>query len=244
MIWEDLCMRLRLIILPLLACALFAALPLLAKAQSSLDATDPSVTTAGTNPVLPDGPYDRPTEKTRFRNYAFDAYGPLAIGIAAVEGGIDQEDNAPSEWKQGAAGYSKRFGSDFAIGAVSTTARYALSGVFKEDALYYRCECTGLFPRLRHAAISTLMARRGDDGHRVFSFPALVAPYAGSMAAVYGWYPSRYDARDAFRMGNYTLLGYVGANISLEFLSNGPHSLLSRWHLNNAHGTPDPESNQ
>ena len=237
-------MPLRLIILPLLVCALFAALPPLAKAQSSLDAPDPFAIAKGTNPARPALTYNRPTQTTRIRNYAFDAFGPVAIGIAAVEGGIDQEDNAPSEWKQGAAGYSKRFGSDFAIGAVSTTTRYALSEVFREDALYYRCECTGLFPRLRHAAISTLMARRGDDGHRVFSFPALVAPYAGSTAAVYGWYPSRYDARDAFRMGNYTLLGYVGANISLEFLSNGPHSLLSRWHLNNAHGTPDSGSNQ
>jgi hypothetical protein len=50
--------------------------------------------------------------------------------------------------------------------------------------------------------ISTFTTRRGDDGHRVFSVPALVAPYAGTMTAVYGWYPGRYDGRDGFRMGN------------------------------------------
>jgi len=232
-------MQLRLIILPLFVSALFATLPLLTKAQSSLGAANPSATAAGTNPARPALTYNRPTQATRIRNYVFDAFGPLSIGVAAAEAGIDQEDNSPPEWKQGAAGYSRRFGSDFAIGAASTTTRYALSGVFREDALYYRCECRGVFPRLRHAVISTLAARRGDDGHRVFSFPALIAPYAGSMAAVYGWYPSRYGAKDVFRMGNYTMLGYVGANISLEFLSNGPHSLLSRWHLNNAHGAPD-----
>jgi hypothetical protein len=80
--------------------------------------------------------------------------------------------------------------------------------------LYYRCECKGVFPRLGHAVISTLTARRGEDGHRVFSLPALVAPYAGTMTAVYGWYPGRYDDKDAFRMGNYSLLGYVGGNIA------------------------------
>jgi hypothetical protein len=91
--------------------------------------------------------------------------------------------------------------------------------------------------------ISTLTARRGSDGHRVFSFPALVAPYAGTMTAVYGWYPGRYGAKDALRMGNYNLLAYAGGNIALEVLYSGPHSLLSRMHLNNRHGAPNQSSN-
>jgi hypothetical protein len=89
---------------------------------------------------------------------------------------------------------------------------------------------------------SSFTARRGDDGHREFSFPALIAPYAGAMAAVYGWYPRRYGAKDAFRMGNYSLLGYLGGNIGLEFLYSGPHSLVSRMHLNASHGGPDAGS--
>ena len=44
-------------------------------------------------------------------------------------------------------------------------------------------------------------------------------------------------------MGNYSLLAYVGGNIALEFFYSGPHSLLSRMHLNNAHGSPDPGPN-
>ena len=122
----------------------------------------------------------------------------------------------------------------------TTTTRYALARAFGEDTLYYRCECNGVFTRLRHAVISTFTARRGRDGNRVFSFPALVAPYAGTMTAVYGWYPGRYGAKDAFRMGNYSVLGYVGGNVALEFLYSGPHSLLSRMHLNNTHGAPSP----
>jgi hypothetical protein len=57
------------------------------------------------------------------------------------------------------------------------------------------------------------------------------------MTAVYGWYPRRYGAMDAFRMGNYSLLESVGGNIALEFFYSGPHSLLSRMHLNNSHGS-------
>lgn len=44
-------------------------------------------------------------------------------------------------------------------------------------------------------------------------------------------------------MGNYTLLGSLGGNFALEFLYGGPHSLLTRMHLNNTHGSPDPGPN-
>jgi len=227
----------------LLAIAVFAVLPALATAQALLDSGDSAGTIVGTTPAPPDLTYTRPTEKTKIQNYSFDAFGPYPIVGAAVAAGINQAYNTPPEWNQGAAGYGKRFVSNFGIAAVSTTMRYGLAEAFREDTLYYRCECKGVFSRLRHAMISTLTARRGEDGHRVFSFPALVAPYAGTMTAVYAWYPGRYNGKDALRMGNYTMLGYVGGNIALEFLYSGPHSLLHRMHLNNGHGAPTSGSN-
>ncbi len=232
----------------LLAIAGLAALPVAAMAQSLADPVDPSPvdpSSAATNatPAQSDLTYMRPTQTTKLRNYLFDAFGPYSIVGAGFVAGINQVYNTPPEWRQGTEGYGKRFGSNFGIAAVSTTTRYALAQAFREDTLYYRCECKGMFPRLRHAVSSTLTARRGEDGHRVFSFPALVAPYAGTMTAVYAWYPGRYDARDALRMGNYLLLGYVGGNVALEFLYSGPHSLLSRMHLNNPHGAPAPGAN-
>lgn len=229
----------------LLAIAIFVALPLLAKAQSLADAADPSstATTSSATPAQPDVTYTRPTQSTKLHNYLFDTFGPYPILGAGFAAGINQVYNTPPEWQQGTEGYAKRFGSNFGIAAVSTTTRYGLAQAFREDTVYYRCECTGVFPRLRHAVISTVTARHGNDGHRVFSFPSLIAPYAGTMTAVYAWYPSRYDARDALRMGNYTLLSYVGGNIGLEFFYSGPHSLLSRMHLNNTHGSPNQGPN-
>src|ERR1022692_3412337 len=226
-----------------LAFAGLAALPVPANAQALTDLGDSSGAVASTTTAAPDPTYMRPTEKTKIQNYLFDAFGPYPASGSAFAAGISQAYNTPPEWRQGAEGYGKRFGSDFGIAAITTTMRYGLAEAFREDTLYYRCQCKGVFPRLRHALISTLTARRGQDGHSVFSFPALVAPYAGTMTAVYAWYPDRYDAKDALRMGNYTLLGYVGGNIALEFLYSGPHSLLHRMHLNNGHGAPNPGSN-
>ena len=244
---ENLNMKMRRITLLLLAIAFIAALPVLADGQALADSGNsasesalPSLGTTHPQLVLT---YTRPTQTTKLRNYFFDAFGPYPIVGAAVAAGINQADHTPPEWKEGAGGYGKRLRSDFGIAAVSTTTRYALAQAFRQDTLYYRCECKSVFPRLSHAVISTFTARRGDDGHRVFSFPALVAPYAGTMTAIYGWYPRRYDARDAFRMGNYSLLAYVGGNIALEFLYSGPHSLLSRMHLNNGRGAPSPGPN-
>jgi hypothetical protein len=230
-------------LLLLLVCASLVALPTMAKAQSLPELGDAPSPVATTTPAQADVIYTRPAETTKLRNYLFDAFGPYPIVGAAIAAGISQVSNGTPDWKQGAEGYSKRFGSDFGIAAVTTTTRYALAEAFKQDALYYRCECKGVLPRLRHAVISTVTARRGRDGHRVFSFPALVTPYVGTTVAVYGWYPDRYGAKDAFRMGNYNLLAYVGGNIAIEFLYGGPHSLLARMHLDNRHAAPDPDSN-
>jgi hypothetical protein len=227
-----------------LAIAALAALPL-AKAQMLVDSEDSSGTLAstGTTQELPDSPYTRPSEKVKLRNYFLDTVGPYPIIGAALVAGINQANNAPPEWKQGAEGYAKRFGSDFGIAGVSTTARYALSEAFKEDTLYYPCECKGFFPRLSHAMISTFTARRGENGHRVFSIPDLIAPYAGSMTAVYAWFPDRYNYKDGFRIGNYSLLGYIGGNIAQEFFAHGSQSLLSRMHLSTAQPASTTGSN-
>jgi hypothetical protein len=215
---------------------LFATLPAPAKAQALSNTGGRSNSAAGTTLTRPRVTYTRPTERIKLRNYFLDVIGPYPLLGAAAAAGINQADRTPPEWKQGFAGYSRRFGSDFGIAAVTTSTRYGLARAFREDTLYYRCECTGLLPRFSHAVISTFSARHGTDGHRVVSFPSIVAPYAGTMTAVYGWYPERYGVKDAFRMGNYSLLGYVGANVAREFIYGGPHSLLSRIHFNHGHG--------
>ncbi len=215
------------------------------KAQSMVDSRTSSSSIAEASPAPapainyppPDLGYKRTTEKMKLRTYLFDAFGPYPIAGAAIIAGVNQSENTPPEWGQGARGYSQRFGSNLAIAAVTTTTRYGLAEAFREDTVYYRCECQGLFRRLRHAMISTVTARHGEDGHRRLSFPALVAPYAGTMTAVYGWYPSRYGPQDALRMGSYNLLAFMGENFALEFIYGGPHTLFSHVHRPAISGT-------
>jgi hypothetical protein len=186
--------------------------------------------------------YVRPTEKIKIRNYLFDAFGPYPIAGAAILGAINQAHNTPPEWGQGFKAYGERVGSDFGIALATTTTRYALAEAFREDTIYYRCECKGIVRRMEHAVISTVTARRGEDGHRRLSFPALIAPYAGTMTAVYGWYPGRYDAKDGLRMGNYALLAFMAGNIAREFVYGGPHTLFSQLDRAGSPGADKTES--
>jgi hypothetical protein len=230
----------------MIALSILVALGILPQAAGAQTRDFAATTTAETSTVASRQTYPnyvRPTTKTMAENYAFDTFGPYPIVGAAAAAGINQWTNSPPEWKQGAEAYGKRFGSNFGIAAVSTTTRFALSAAFKEDSLYYRCECSGVLPRLSHAVISTVTARRGQDGHRVFSVAALVSPYVGTTTAIYGWYPDRFGAKDAFRMGNYNLLIGAGGNVAIEFIFSGRHSLLSRMHLNSRHGAQDSGPN-
>ena len=207
------------------------------RAQSSQGATTPAATASDTsaapaaNQQQPGVRYVRPTEREKLHNFVFDAVGPYPFIGAAGAAGISQASKKPPEWGEGWDAYGVRVASDFGIALTTTTVRYGLAEAFREDTLYYRCDCKGFLPRLGHALISTVTARRGDDGRREFSFPALAAPYGGSMAATLGWYPSRYGPKDGFRIGNYDLLGQAGQNVALEFIYGGPHTLLNSVHI-------------
>src|SRR5271156_4763601 len=179
----------------------------------------------------PGEPYRRPTEKEKLRSYAFISFGPYPILASAVAGGVQQADNAAPDWGQGWDSYGVRVASNFGINLITQTSRYTMSTIFREDTIYYRCECSGLTHRLEHALISTVTARKGADGHRVFSFPALSAPYAGTEAAALLWYPNRFDAMDGFRMGNYNLALQAAYNVALEFVWGGPHTFFGKHHV-------------
>jgi len=230
-------------ILILLAAIGIAFLPARGGAQTLAASGTSTAVSVDAPPSQPYLSYTRPTQTTELRNYLFDSFGPHPIAIAAVTAGIDQIDNSPPEWNGGAEGYGKRFTSAIGIKAVSTSTRFALSEALKQDPLYYRCACKGIFPRMGHVVISAFIARTGESGRRVFSFPALVGPYAGSFTAVYAWYPDRFGAKDALRIGNYSLLKYVGGNIASEFFNKSPH-WLSRMRLSSPRDARDSGPSQ
>jgi hypothetical protein len=168
----------------------------------------------------PATPFQMPSARERFHRYLLDAYGPAALLGAAITAGTDQPANAPPEWKQGAAGFERRFGSRFGQFAVAETARFGLATMLHEDTTYRPCECRAVLPRLGHALLASFTARSAD-GHRVFSVPDLAAPYAGGLVATGAWYPARYGPKDGIRLGTWAIGIHTGVNIVREFLPRG-----------------------
>jgi hypothetical protein len=170
-------------------------------------------------PVAP-AAYTFPDGKQQFRNYLYSAFGAPALISSAIGAGLDQSKPAPPEWDSGAKGYGERYGWRFGMQLISQTTSYSLSALVREDVTYHRCDCSGLVQRGSHALVSTLTAKT-ISGQTIFSVPALVSPYAGSFAAMHAWYPSRYEAADAFRVGSTSFLFKAVGNLVGEFLAPG-----------------------
>ncbi len=230
--------RLAYLLIPIISVAVISPKAMAQTAPAAeLSSTVTAVGPPSSRPLYPSPilAYTPPTEKEKLRLFAFDAFGPYAFAKAAVAAGFQQDSNSPPEWGSGWGAYGERVASNFGVQVVTTASSYGMAEILHEDAAYYRCECTGLFPRIRHALISTLTARRGDDGHRVFSIPGLVSPYAGSMTAL-AWYPRRFGVKDGFRMGNYNLLTQAAGNVAMEFIYGGPHTMFSHVGRSNSPG--------
>ncbi|HEV2134509.1 MAG TPA: hypothetical protein VGR47_09600 [Terracidiphilus sp.] len=212
----------------------------MARGQSSGDAGIFSGARKRVVPKRTSEPYHEPTQKQRLQIYRAQMFAPYSLASVMFVSGLQQAEHYPQEWQEGWAGFGQRLASNTGTDMANATARYLLSDALREDARYYRCACSGFWPRLGHAFFSPAMARRGADGHEVLGVPNLLAPYAGPFASVYGWYPSRYDWEAAFRMGNHGLLNEIGTNISLEFLPSILHRRGRRWerrlHLGNPSG--------
>jgi hypothetical protein len=179
-------------------------------------------------PVSSTGNYIRPTADQRFHDYVENAVGPVAFAGAAVSGAIDQGLDFQKAWGQGWNAYGVRVASNLGISMVAATTQYGLAEAFHEDTAYYHCTCTGFGRRFAHAAISSVTARRGDDGHRVFSLAMTVSPFVGPMVAANAWIPTHNGPHLGLVMGEHNLLGQFAQDEALEFLYGGPHTVGAR----------------
>jgi hypothetical protein len=202
---------------------LVCAASVTAHAQSSLDLPQSSQTGSPMAPASavssgPIGAYTFPDHKQQLRNFLYYAFGPPGLISTAIGAGIDQSKPAPPESDSGPQGYGERFGWRFAMNLTTKTTEYTLGALIHEDVAYHRCDCSGLFPRTAHAFVSVLTAET-RTGRTVFSMPSLVSPYVGSFTAVNAWYPSRYEAADAFRIGSMSFIFKAGGNLIGEFIA-------------------------
>ena len=161
--------------------------------------------------------YVFPTAEERFKRYVNNTVGPMRLLRTGAAAGIQQWQDSPEEWGQGAKGYGKRFASGMGRNAIQQTVTYGLDSALRLDTGFQRSKREGFFPRLKDALAQNVTSRT-RSGNRVISAPRLVGVYTGSIIAAETWYPDRYSYKDGLRHGTTTLLTGFGINVVREFL--------------------------
>ena len=108
--------------------------------------------------------------KDKFIFFVQDTLDPISFLNAGFNAGIDQADDSYNAFGQGAAGYGKRFGADFADQASSGFFKeFVYPTIFSEDPRYYRMEQGSGGKRLLHAAAHLVLAHH-ESGKQMFNF--------------------------------------------------------------------------
>jgi hypothetical protein len=157
------------------------------------------------------------TRRQAFNNYLMATAGPLPILGEAAGAGIGQWLNSPPEWGQGWGAYGKRFGANMAYNVTRQTIAYGTSLVMHEDGRYFASHAQGIWPRTKHALVSTFTARH-PDGRDRFSVSS-VAGVMGACALSTTWGPESWQGPgNIARNAGISFAATAGFNVVREFL--------------------------
>jgi hypothetical protein len=195
-------------------------------AQRSDDppATEASPETPDDQPALPSsaaapGNASTPakTDEHPDKTYWKHAVGPTSVGRAAMGAGINQANNTPHEWDQGAQGFGKRFASSFGRHILKKGIQYPVSKLFHEELSYHRSNKTGFGPRLKYALLGVVITHKTTDGSATVAKGELTGAF-GSGLISRAWQPaSTRTIASGFGAGGLTLAADAAGNVIREF---------------------------
>src|SRR5277367_6228324 len=112
-------------------------------------------------------PYRYPTAGQRLHQFVHDTLSPEAALNAAFGAGIKQAYGTPPEWGGGIDGYGSRIADSWGRIFISSAIEQTTGALLGEDTRYFRCDCSGVLPRTKHALISTFIARTPSGGKTI-----------------------------------------------------------------------------
>jgi len=106
--------------------------------------------------------------RDKFQLFARNTSDPGSFLSVAFNAGLDQAQNNDHSFRQGAAGYGKRFGANVAdMASASFFGDFVYPSIFSEDPRYYRLAHGSRGIRLLHALGHVFVANREDGTHMV-----------------------------------------------------------------------------
>ena len=165
------------------------------------------------------------TQPERNRLYFKTMVNPIGFFKAGFSAGIDQLNDKPEEWGQGASGY----------GSASQTLRvmrsnaplHSVASALHEDNRYFNSGKHGLWPRSIYALESGVLARH-DDGSRHISVSQIGGVAAGAFVSRLWQPPSQSSAGDGAVSFGITMASNAGFGLVKEFLPDLGRKLGNR----------------
>lgn len=167
------------------------------------------------------------TQHERTQLYWKTMVNPIGFLSAGFSAGIDQWNDKPEEWQQGASGYGMRFGNILGQYSIQRTVTFGVSSILHEDNRYFNSGKTGFWPRTGYALASGVLARH-DDGSRSFSISQTTGVAAGAFLARFWLPPSQHSAGDAAISFGITMASNTAFSVVKEFLPDVGRSISGK----------------
>ena len=168
------------------------------------------------------------TRKERTQIYVKTMLNPLGYGKAAFSAGIDQWNDKPKEWEQGASGYAKRFANINGQYSIQRTLTYGLSSLLHEDNRYFNSGKKGFWPRAGYALCSAILARH-DDGSRAVSISQLSGVAAGAFVSRLWLPPSQGSPKDGAVSFGITMGSSAVFSVVKEFIPDLGRAISKKY---------------
>ncbi len=149
--------------------------------------------------------------------WSADPFTWLSTGAVA---GVEQAENSYKGYGQGAQGYGKRFGANYADGFIGNFLGGAvLPSLFKQDPRYFY-KGTGTTRSRILYAIANAVVCKGDNGHTQFDYSGILGSLAaGGISNLYYPAASRNSVALTFEGTGLGTLGSAAGNLFQEFVA-------------------------
>lgn len=158
-----------------------------------------------------------PQEKSLAKKIAIGTFGKTALIRTGVKTGIQHVRNTPHEWGRDGGGLVRRLGSVTGNRLIKTSVQTTVAHIRHEELKYQPSEDSGTGARLRHALLSTFVARKTTNGRPTVAAGRISGSFAAGLLSRL-WHPARLRTFSSGLTTSGISLGFdAGFNVTREF---------------------------
>ena len=127
--------------------------------------------------------------------------------------GIDQARGVPTQWDDGWGGFGERFASREGQFITANSVAAVGNAVLQYEPRYDQCQCSGFWPRTRHAIVRNFVTYDRSEQKLRPQFALYAGAFVGGVVSSY-WKP---PPQNHLSQGAYGMLGQAGYGAALNF---------------------------